>query len=704
MHLSESTTHKYQESIALHDYEILTDSGWQDLSCVMQTVPYRVWTVTLQNGASTQCADTHIFFDEHYNEIYAKDCLGMHLQTTDGPQLVVDVEETDIVEPLYDLSVDSCDHRYYGDGFLSHNSITSVGWLLHYCCFNSDKKVAILANKGATAREMLGRFTLMLENLPFFLQPGVRILNKGNIVFSHRSEIIAASTSSSSIRGLSINCVTGDTQIHVVLNGVEHCLTILDYLENHIGIDCQPHVLTQSGYKPFDGIVRRGLSEFLLQLTFIQNGVEHSIKCTPEHRFLACDGLQYVNAENLLVGDRLYPSAVITKKECVPNEHVYDLVNVQDTHAYYTNGLVSHNCIFMDEFAFVHKAGEFYTSTYPVISSGKDTKVIITSTPNGVGNMFYKLWQGAIQKSNAFQPFRINWYDVPGRDEAWKAETIANSSALQFAQEHECQFLGSSQTLISGDALLALTSAEPIQVQHGINYYVGPQPGHNYIMTVDVSKGRGQDYSTFSVIDVSTMPFQQVCTYRDNLISPLLYPEYIMRAAKAYNDALVVVENNDAGIVVCNSLYYDYEYENLFVQSSTRSNGLGVTMSKRVKRIGCSNLKDLIENGKLTLCDSVSIQEICTFEPKGDSYAASSGNHDDTTMNLVLFAWFVSTDAFGGLSDLDLKQLLYHDKIKEMEDDVPPFGEMHSYNSPLSSPSMAAYQQAVDDIQEWGRL
>jgi hypothetical protein len=242
-------------------------------------------------------------------------------------------------------------------------------------------------------------------------------------------------------------------------------------------------------------------------------------------------------------------------------------------------------------------------------------------------------------------------------------------------------------------------------MQYGIRYYVEPVEGHDYIITADVSKGRGQDYSTFTVFDISGVDgvFKQVCTYRDNLVSPLMFPEFIVRAAKTYNDALVIVENNDAGQVVCNAIYYDYEYDNTFVQSSVKSSGIGVTMTKRVKRIGCSNLKDLLENGKLQLCDADTIVELSSFEPKGDSYAARGNTHDDMVMNLVLFAWFVSTDAFGGLSNIELKSLLYSEKIREMEEDLPPFG---IFDTPQTSqtPSMVDYERQVSSLQEWNAL
>jgi hypothetical protein len=199
------------------------------------------------------------------------------------------------------------------------------------------------------------------------------------------------------------------------------------------------------------------------------------------------------------------------------------------------------------------------------------------------------------------------------------------------------------------------------------------------------------------------MPFKTVCTYRDNLISPLIYPELIVRAAKQYNNAMVVIENNDAGQVVCNAVYYEYEYDNMFVSSAVKSNGIGVMMTKRVKRIGCSNLKDLIENGKLEVCDIDAIAELSSFEPKGDSYAARGSTHDDLVMNLVMFSWFVSTEAFGGISNVDLKQLLYSEKIREMDEDVPLFGVINNYGSDAPESSQY-YQEALTQNREWDSL
>jgi|694.fasta_scaffold00486_2 hypothetical protein len=269
---------------------------------------------------------------------------------------------------------------------------------------------------------------------------------------------------------------------------------------------------------------------------------------------------------------------------------------------------------------------------------------------------------------------------------------------------HNCDFIGSSLTLIASDTLLALQARAPIKEWQDTRYYVEPKAGHNYIMTVDVSKGRGQDYSTFTVFDVTSTTFSTVCIYRSNMISPLMFPEYITRAAKVYNDALVVIENNDAGQVVCNSVYYDYEYDNTFVSSAVKNNGIGVTMTKRVKRIGCSNLKDLIERGRLEVCDADAVTELSSFEPKGDSYAASGGCHDDLVMNMVLFAWYVSTDSFTSLTNHELKDLLYAEKIREMEEDLPPFGFISRASNSDKPDSAVHYEQQISDLREWNTL
>ena len=420
----------------------------------------------------------------------------------------------------------------------SGKSISACGYLLWFALFQSEKSIAILANKGATAREMLARITIMLENIPFFLQPGVKALNKSNIDFSNNSRIIAAATTGSSIRGLSINL------------------------------------------------------------------------------------------------------------------------------------------LYLDEFAFVERAAEFYTSTYPVVSSGGDTKIIVTSTANGIGNTFHKIWEGSIQGVNEYKNFRVDWHDVPGRDEKWKEETINNTSQVQFDQEFGNTFFGTGNTLINAQTLLDLRAKPPIKYLEGGDclIYKEPVKDHEYILVADVSKGRGQDYSSFSLVDINVRPFEQVVVYRNNTISPLLFPNIIYKYANVYNKAYCIVESNDQGSVVCNGLYYDLEYENVHVESAVKANAVGVDINRKSKRLGCSALKDLLENNKLKVVDEQTILEISTFEAKGQTYQAAVGNHDDLVMNLVLFGYFVSSSYFSNLTDINIKDMIFKQKLKEIEEDIVPFG------------------------------
>ena len=420
----------------------------------------------------------------------------------------------------------------------SGKSISACGYLLWFALFQPEKTVAVLANKGATAREMLARITIMLENIPFFLQPGVKALNKSNIDFSNNSRIIAAATTGNSIRGLSVNL------------------------------------------------------------------------------------------------------------------------------------------LYLDEFAFVERAAEFYTSTYPVISSGTDTKIIVTSTANGIGNTFHKIWEGAIQGVNEYSHFRVDWWDVPGRDDKWKEETINNTSQVQFDQEFGNTFFGTGNTLINAQTLLDLRAKKPLRTLEGGDclIYKEPVKKHDYILVADVSKGRGQDYSTFSLVDISTRPFEQVAVYRNNTISPLLFPNIIYKYANVYNQAYAIVEANDQGSVVCNGLYYDLEYENVHVESAVKAGAIGIEINRKSKRLGCSALKDLLENKKIDIVDENTILEISTFEAKGQTFEASTGNNDDLVMNLVMFGYFISSAYFSNMTDINIKEMIFKQKLQAMEDDIVPFG------------------------------
>ena len=418
----------------------------------------------------------------------------------------------------------------------SGKSQTSLAYMLHYILFNDQKNVAILANKGATARELLGRLQMAYEKLPMFLQQGVSEWNKGSVFLENGSRILASSTSSSAIRGYSFNL------------------------------------------------------------------------------------------------------------------------------------------IFLDEFAFIQQnmAEEFFNSVYPTISSGQTSKVIIVSTPNGM-NHFYKMWTDAIEGRSNYHAFAINWWDVPGRDEEWKKQTIENTSEEQFRQEFETEFLGSAGTLINPGRIAELTIRTPLSRKDNLDVYEETIEGHNYFIAVDVAEGRGQDYSTFNVIDITSIPFKQVAKYRSNTISPLLFPNIIQNVATAYNKATVLIESNGPGGEVCNILHYDLEYDNTINESGVHAK-LGIKMTKRVKAVGCSNLKDLVETNKLIIQDLETISEISQFVVRGKSWASEEGGNDDLVMSLVLFSWFSSQELFKELNDIDLRTKLYDGQMQQIEDDLTPFG------------------------------
>jgi hypothetical protein len=347
----------------------------------------------------------------------------------------------------------------------------------------------------------------------------------------------------------------------------------------------------------------------------------------------------------------------------------------------------SFNLIFLDEFAFVphNMATEFFTSTYPVISSGKTSKVIIVSTPNGL-NLFYKMWTDAIEKRSTYKPVEIHWSQVPGRDQAWKEETIKNTSEEQFRQEFETEFIGSSATLISGTKLRSLAFHEPIHQEEGLDIYEQPVQGRLYIATVDCAEGVGQDYSSINIIDVSETPYKQVAKYRNNKLPLLFFPTIIYSLAKKYNEAFILIETNNIGQQVVDILHYDLEYENVYKlehhhikgQSISggfkRSTSFGIKTTKTVKKIGCANLKTLIENDKLKIMDFDTIAEMNTFVRIRDSYAAEEGNHDDLVMGLVLFSWLTAQSYFRDSTNIDIRKVLLEEQSMLGEEELTPVG------------------------------
>jgi len=458
---------------------------------------------------------------------------------------------------------------------------TSAAVILWHIIFNESYTVAILANKLSTAREILSRVQRGYENLPKWLQQGVVTWNKTNIELENGSQIIAASTASSAIRGFSINF------------------------------------------------------------------------------------------------------------------------------------------LYLDEFAFVPRniQDDFFTSVYPTIISGTNTKVVITSTPNGF-DLFYKIWINSVEGRNEYANFSVSWWDVPGRDDEWREKTIANTSEDQFRQEFEAEFLGSANTLISPNVLRSLTFTTPISSHYegSLTVYKEPEKGGVYFCVVDTSRGVGMDASAFVVIDVSSVPYEVVACYKNNIIDPLVYPDVIHNVVKNYNEAYTLVEINDNGQQIADILHHDYEYEHIIFTSVKGRAGQvigggfsssvqrGIRTTKQVKRIGCSNAKTMIEKEKIKLHDFNLINELSTFIQKGSSYEADIGSHDDLIMCVVLFAWATNQPFFKDLTDTDFRKKLMEDRERLISDDVLPFGfidDGSDFEETINNQNSTNFWNDMDTSNKW---
>ena len=345
------------------------------------------------------------------------------------------------------------------------------------------------------------------------------------------------------------------------------------------------------------------------------------------------------------------------------------------------------NMLYIDEASIIPNniADAFFTAVYPVISAGQTTKILITSTPLGY-NHFWKFWNDAMNKRNDFVPMFIPYWEIPGRDEKWAEEQRRQLGDLKYNQEVLCKFLGSALTLIRSDVIEQMSYDDPIYSKDGVDIYDMAEKGHTYVIVADTAKGVGGDYSAFVIVDVTEVPYRMVGKYRDNNIAPMLYPSVIYRLAKEFNDAYVLIEINSSE-QVAHILYHEYEYENiLFVQRDAKgqkvSGGfagagktqLGVNTDKKVKRMGCFNFKSLLEEKKLLIPDADVISEISTFIESKGSYAADEGYHDDLVMPLVLFGWLTSNPYFKEITDVNLREIMYRQKIKQIEEEMLPVG------------------------------
>lgn len=354
--------------------------------------------------------------------------------------------------------------------------------------------------------------------------------------------------------------------------------------------------------------------------------------------------------------------------------------------------------LYIDETAFVPNWDEFAASVLPTLASGKETKLVFTSTPHGL-NHFYEYCEAAKQGLNGFHYIEVPWWKIPTRDEAWRLQALAELKfdQQQFDVEYCCEFVGSSGTLLSGSCLKRLKSASfEFSNDKGLIQYEAPkklliedgvvkETDHTYILVSDVSRGKALDYSAFSIIDVTTLPYKQVCTFRNNVISPREYAGIIHAVAKAYNSAYVLIENNDLGAQVCDIIHEEFEYENILwtegggragkriASGSRNSQELGVKTTKTTKSIGCAVAKLIIESNQLEIVDKETIKEFNRFSQSGQSYEAEEGAHDDLVMGIILFSWLTTDIWFKNLVDRNTVGLVFDQNDESLIDEMPSF-------------------------------
>jgi hypothetical protein len=486
-----------------------------------------------------KCEDDPIYFIENY-------CMIVSLDEGLIPFKLYECQKRKVHHILGNRKAILMEGRQQG------KTITSAACILWYTVFQDAKTVAILANKTSAAREVMNRYQGMFENLPLWMQQGVKTWNKGDVELENGSKVFTAATTASGIRGKSVNWL------------------------------------------------------YIDEAAIIPNTV----------------------------------------------------------------------------------AEQFFASVYPTISAGQTTKILLTSTPLGY-NHFWKFWNEAEKGVNGFEPMFIPYTEIPGRDDAWAEEQLKMLGELKFNQEVLCNFLGSSNTLIAAKTLGAMSSIDPIYMKDGLDIFEDPLPDRTYVMGVDTARGIGGDYSAFTVIDATEVPYKLVAKYRNNKIPPMLYPNIVNKVARDYNNAHVMIEINDIGQQVADILHSELEYDNILTTAKDtnkqylspgfgKATQMGVRMTKQVKRQGCFTLKSLMEENKLLIFDADSISEFSTFIEKQGSWMADEGYFDDLVMSLVLFAWVTSNTYFRDLTDIDIRKKLYDSQMRQIEEELTPFGILTS--------------------------
>ena len=839
---------EFIEELQTDNWEVETPTGWQSFSAIGRTIFYDEWKIITETNKELICADEHILLDNNWNQIYCKDLIpGDKIQTKDGCEAIISVEKTDKSSNMYDLIDVDDGNIYYTNDIVSHNSTTTVAYLVHNMLFNEHTSIAILANKAQTAKDILARFQTAYENLPKWLQQGVKSCNKTSIELENGSKIIAASTSASAVRGGTYSLLMLDEYAFVpeqIANNFMRSVypTITSgHNSKVIIISCvtkDTYILTPNGYRRIERLINKdkdgayftelytvmGRDKFYSSNIIVNNGKAPTniiktrydeIECSENHKLWALkDGkCEYVKSSQLSVGDSIsirFNTQVFGNNDYIDANNSYvtddlacfiglfiakgaiynnriiiatnkkikklltklDLDFITIGKSYYVIrsgqlietlfalGLKKSNNIIPDKvlswskpniMALISGLFEgnhvFVSSTKELIRQvqllllnlgfwGSRNNNTITldkdppatdgdliwlkieeiersenevfdvslpdieddewchsvlynnflghQTPSGL-NHYYKLWMGAKEGTNEYHPFEIHWSDVPGRDDNWKQQQIANIGQKNFDQEFNTEFLGSSETLISGSKLATIATKSPIRSLNSLDIYEDPIDNHVYVTIVDTARGVEKDYHAFTIIDISSPPYNVVAKYRNNEIKPEMYSYVVRDAALKYNKSFLLCEVNDIGYQVAKDLVDD-EYPNMLMCSTKSRSGqfigqnfsgkyeLGVKMQKNIKKVGCIKLKTLIEENILLINDRDIFAELTTFVQKGSTFEAEMGKNDDLVACLVLFAWLTTNQYFKDIIDIDLRKRLLQEKKDKEEDDILPFG------------------------------
>lgn len=570
-------------------------------------------------------------------------------------------------------------------------SQTVAGFIAWYCLFNSNKNSVILANKMATAKEIFSRVQFIVENCPKWLQQGVKEWNKTSFMLENGSKVSCAATSPSAVRGQSISLLALDEFGFLRPNLAEEFIASVF-----------PTISSAESSKLVIVSTPNGMNHYYKMWTEAKQGINGFVAIESHWTEHPKRTQKWADEQRSILGDVKYSQEI----ECIGGESI---VTIKDTTGYIQEIPIESLYYSLDE-----KMNVYYEILTPSGFQSFDSvirkinKVLTIRTNNRIMRTSFEhqiLVNGKLKKSkfvrvgdklseseNVVSITDSNTYDY-----LYDPVNVGNGS-LYIANgfiHHNCSFIGSSHTLIAGEKLHSLPYLTPTYLLPNsptLIQYFKPEPNHSYVMTVDTSRGKGLDYSTFHVIDITTLPYQVACTFRDNNISTLVYPEVLYKIGSMYNNAFILIESNDLGQQVADILFYDLEYENVYMSIGTDiKEGGGSKMSpglrttKKTKTIGCDMLKSLIENDQLSVNDSETISELTTFTRQGNTYKADDGKHDDLCMSLVLFAYLTTQPVFKELFDYDLRERFFQNQLADLDEQMLPLGY---------------YNNGMDDIQD----